>query len=664
MKKKPMLFILPFVLISSFLWSKTYEFIDQDIHEILFVLSLEEKITIMGDKSFNGKTSFRAVGNNFEEIFDLFLAQNRLYVNKTDDVWIVSKMRIFCDDENLVQVDAFDQSPQYLFEKLSELSGTSIFYDIIPTQPISVHVSNISVKDLVSLIMSAYGNYIINDEANILRIYRDNQNKFDEALQGYCKIEKHLGNEKLYSAEISRAQGKNVLEKLCEVEGREAVFLNPCNTIIDAVQLKGKSFDDLLSLFCVQLYLTVIEKDSVLYFVESQDSLFNVKNFGKSWELYTLENIKSNEFSQFLQSRFESLRYYHVNSRSLFILANEKTHQEISSLIPIIDCTQKAHLVCFDYIRSDDFLSSLPPGFKGEDFYKTGNDGALYFIGTEKNYENLLCLLKNIDLPQKQILYDILVLQVQSSKNFSWEPSLTAKTIEMGDRSLISADLSSVLDLQTNVLSTLGINFAMKLQTALNESKAKIFADTSLHGISGVPINFQNTNTYRYKDIAINPETGNPMFTGVTREIVSGLFLDIEGWVSGQGMITTKVKATISKRGADVSSSVGNPPPTFEKIITTEVQSESGVPVILSGLIQDDSVLIEQRSPLISKIPFLGKLFTSSVNTREKTEMHIYLIPRLVEENSNAENLSIDSTKDKLKSLSKDIFNFVQEVYK
>lgn len=662
MNKKYMLFVFSFVFFASLFWAKTYEFIDQDIHEILFVLSLEEKITIMGDKSFNGKTSFRAIGNNFEEIFDLFLAQNRLYVNKTDDVWIVSKMRIFCDDENFVQVDAFDQSPQHLFEKLSELSGTSIFYDTIPTQPISVHVSNISVKDLVSLIMSAYGNYIINDEANILRITRDNQNKFDEALQGYCKIEKHVENEDFYSAEISRAQGKNVLEKLCEVEGREAVFLSPCNTIIDAVQLKGKSFDDLLALFCVQLYLTVIEKDSVLYFVESQDSLFNVKNFGKSWELYTLESIKSNVFSQFLQSRFESLRYYHVNNESLFVLANEKTHQEILSLIPIIDCTQKAHLVCFDYIRSEDFLSSLPPGFKAEDFYQTGNDVDLFFIGTEKKYEDLICLLKNIDLPQKQILYDILVLQVQSSTSFSWEPSLSAKKITFGDKNFISGDLGSVMDLQCNVLSTLGLNFAMRLQTAINESKAKIFADTSLHGISGVPINFQNTNTYRYKDIAINPETGNPMFTGVTREIVSGLFLDIEGWVSGKGMITTKVKATISKRGADVSSSVGNPPPTFEKIITTQVCSESGVPVILTGLIQDDSVLIEQRSPLISKIPLIGKLFSSLVNTREKTEMHIYLIPRLFEEKKELDLEYKNATKKILENISQEVLSFCLEV--
>ena len=42
------------------------------------------------------------------------------------------------------------------------------------------------------------------------------------------------------------------------------------------------------------------------------------------------------------------------------------------------------------------------------------------------------------------------------------------------------------------------------------------------------------------------------LYDGVTREITSGLVLNIDGWVSGDGMITTTVNASVSKRGADV----------------------------------------------------------------------------------------------------------------
>lgn len=198
------------------------------------------------------------------------------------------------------------------------------------------------------------------------------------------------------------------------------------------------------------------------------------------------------------------------------------------------------------------------------------------------------------------------------------------------------------MDLQFNVITSFGLTFAAKLNTALTESKAKIFADTTLHGVSGSNIKFQNTSTYRYRDTAVDPDTGKPVYTGVTREIVSGLMLDIEGWVSGDGMVTTKVSASVSKRGADVSNSIGNPPPTYEKVITTQVRSRSGEPVVLSGLVQDDSVLVQERMPLLSKIPLIGYLFTSQSKTNEKTEMVIYLIPHLEEENTGTKQKTID----------------------
>jgi len=122
-------------------------------------------------------------------------------------------------------------------------------------------------------------------------------------------------------------------------------------------------------------------------------------------------------------------------------------------------------------------------------------------------------------------------------------------------------------------------------------------------------------------------QTGKPIYSGVTREIVSGLKLDVTGWVSGDGMITSKVTASVSRQGVDVSAKTGNPPPTSEKIITTEVRGKSGEPVVLSGLVQDETMLAEERTPLVSKVPIFGWLFKSHKKTNERTELIIYLVP-------------------------------------
>jgi type II secretory pathway component GspD/PulD (secretin) len=194
---------------------------------------------------------------------------------------------------------------------------------------------------------------------------------------------------------------------------------------------------------------------------------------------------------------------------------------------------------------------------------------------------------------------------------------------------MVTGQLGNLLNLNFDIITVFGYQFAAKLNVAIADNQANVFADTTLFGLSGQEIKFQNTSTYRYRDSNIDPETGRPIYSGITREIVSGLVLEIKGWVSGDGMITTTVTASVSKRGADVSSVIGNPPPTSEKVLTTQVRARSGETVVLSGLRQNDTTLIEQRIPLLSKIPVLGWFFKSKNNTAENTQMIIYLVPHV-----------------------------------
>ena len=251
----------------------------------------------------------------------------------------------------------------------------------------------------------------------------------------------------------------------------------------------------------------------------------------------------------------------------------------------------------------------------------------MFFTGSREEYEYLETSILNIDLPVKRISYDLLVLQYQYSNEENWESTVSASLTGNSDGSQAAAALGSVLSLKLDVLTTFGYRFAASLQTAINENRAQVFADTSLSGVSGGVIKFQNTNTYRYRDNNLNPETGEPIYSGVTREISSGLEIEVKGWVSGDGMITSSISASVSRQGVDNSASTGNPPPTSEKIITTEVRGKSGEVIVLSGLLQDEVSLEESGVPGLRKIPLLGYLFKSRKKTNVKTELIIYLVP-------------------------------------
>jgi type II secretory pathway component GspD/PulD (secretin) len=182
-----------------------------------------------------------------------------------------------------------------------------------------------------------------------------------------------------------------------------------------------------------------------------------------------------------------------------------------------------------------------------------------------------------------------------------------------------------------------GYEFTAALNTQITDNLANIFTDTTLTAISGQDIKFQNTDTYRYVEYETNTASGATTTTGVTQQITSGLIVSLNGWVSGDDMITMTVNATISKQNSDTSSSttstsVASLPSTSERVVTTQVRTPAGQPVIISGLIKEDSSVTEQRVPILGSIPLLGNLFKQSAKSNEKTEIVIYIVPHLIRE--------------------------------
>ena len=94
-------------------------------------------------------------------------------------------------------------------------------------------------------------------------------------------------------------------------------------------------------------------------------------------------------------------------------------------------------------------------------------------------------------------------------------------------------------------------------------------------------------------------------------------------------------KTPVTRQGIDTSSSTGNPPPTSEKLVTTEVCGKSGEPIVISGLVQNSNSQGSSGIPLISKVPFIGYLFKSSEKIAEKSQMVIYLVPHIEEYSSS-----------------------------
>ena len=80
-----------------------------------------------------------------------------------------------------------------------------------------------------------------------------------------------------------------------------------------------------------------------------------------------------------------------------------------------------------------------------------------------------------------------------------------------------------------------------------------------------------------------------------------------------------------------VPSGSGGTVPTIDTTsLTTQVLVGNGETVVLGGVFRTVDVENKSKVPVLGDIPYLGRLFTNTTVTQEKTETLIFITPRIL----------------------------------
>jgi len=107
-----------------------------------------------------------------------------------------------------------------------------------------------------------------------------------------------------------------------------------------------------------------------------------------------------------------------------------------------------------------------------------------------------------------------------------------------------------------------------------------------------------------------------------------GVKLEVSPVVSDSGVITTSVLTELS--AVDANLSVGNLPAFLTRRTETDVNLRAGESLVISGVFDGSSTKALEKIPGIGDIPVIGELFRSREYRRNKTELVIFLTPRIV----------------------------------
>ena len=280
-----------------------------------------------------------------------------------------------------------------------------------------------------------------------------------------------------------------------------------------------------------------------------------------------------------------------------------------------------------------------------------------YDIENPGLYANFLDILYNqLDVPAKQILIEALVIEINSDD--LTDTGINTEYLNQGDHlsiqtpsidgsvttplSIIYSDdsFTTTTTDEYGYLTTSQLDdvFQVKLKALINAKSAEILSRPSILVLDGRQARIQIGQQIPITKLPVSSYSGDEILIPDIEYLPVGIVLNIKPRISNDlKNVTMQVETIITETENFSSSGAGvlEAPIINNRKVESYVKVADNTPFIIGGLISNKESDSEGKIPLISKIPWLGKLFTWKAKQIIKKEVIVVITPHIIEDNSD-----------------------------
>ena len=380
-------------------------------------------------------------------------------------------------------------------------------------------------------------------------------------------------------------------------------------------------------------------------------------------------------------------------TNTIILLASEVDTERVSGLIRLLDREtprgqETIHVYYLENANAEDLatvLQELPAKknatVKGKkvsivsETVKIKADKAtnsLIIMAEKEDYQVLEEIIKKLDIPRAMVYIEALIMEVNVDKDFrlGTEWAVGAKAAHSGTQGAIGGGFSGgasggdsgydnsvlVTDGGFPVPIPLPVGFSMGVMGEAIKVGNLIFPSISAViqaykkdkdvQILSTPQILTTDNEKASITVGKNvPYQTRSAAEGTTDTYSSyeykdvGKTLEITPQISKDRMIRLELKLTVES----LESQVGDPrPTTLKRTMETTVLVKDKNTVVLGGLIDDINSNIVYKTPCLGDIPMLGWMFKAKAKGSSKTNLYIFLTPKVIETENEAKKVYQD----------------------
>ncbi len=255
----------------------------------------------------------------------------------------------------------------------------------------------------------------------------------------------------------------------------------------------------------------------------------------------------------------------------------------------------------------------------------------LLLSGSPVELEYAFKLLDQLDIAPQQVMVDVKVVDTSPERaedlgvSWDWNP-LHAIELPKGtglDPKTGVPATSQSGPLQFGAFSRVPWEVFSTLSAMVTRKEAKVLADPRIQVI-------YNEDASIFIGDTLRTQVTQSSLTGTTIQVLEfpvGIILLVRPRINGDGRVTLRVHPVVS---TVTSLGAGNIPQSSSREAETTVMLKDGETVVIGGLIREEHIRSLREVPLLSKLPLIGELFRSRSTSHRKSDILIFLTPRIV----------------------------------
>ncbi|MGB0258735.1 MAG: secretin N-terminal domain-containing protein, partial [Coraliomargarita sp.] len=269
-------------------------------------------------------------------------------------------------------------------------------------------------------------------------------------------------------------------------------------------------------------------------------------------------------------------------------------------------------------------------------------------FGTKSDLKNISDLIEKIDIPLAQVLVEAVITQVFlsdkqtsgiSSLGFTYDGATNTFTdIALGTVDGISIS-DGILDLDNP--SDFSLTTAISVNSDDNsESDTRVLSTPRIivsHNEEGI-INVSRSQPIITSSTTFSSSEGNTRDSVEYRDI--GLKLTVTPLIGADGTVQLEVEQLIESIVDEVQVNENDQPVIGKREATSTVSIKDGQIIILGGLQENSGGSNQTYFPMVGRLPVIKSIFGPRGKTYERTEIIIFLRPKILRNPAEAGRVS------------------------